>query len=126
MWLDPATPSLQLFLKLIIKSQSPQGSIGKCIVKAAKPRTAIPLILLGVRINLDVFGSKLLVKELFRLGFSISFDKVVQHKQTVVPSETVEYMVSQSYQRLLSLSILQMSHTLTLHYFNRSSKKVNN
>ena len=95
-------------------------------MKAAKPRTAIPLILLGVRINLDVFGSKLLVKELFRLGFSISFDKVVQQKQTVVPSETVEYMVSQSYQRLLSISILQMSHTLTLHYFNRSSKKVNN
>lgn len=43
-------------------------------MKAAKPRIAIPLILLRFKISLDnLFGSKWLVNELFHLGFSIFY-----------------------------------------------------
>ena len=70
-------PSLQLFLKLIINSQLCQESINQFIVKVAKPRIAIPPILFSVGISLDVFESKWLVNEMFRLGFFISYDEVV-------------------------------------------------
>ena len=67
--------SLQLFLKLIIYSQLCQESINQFIVKVAKPRIAIPPISVGI--SLDVFESKWLANEMFRLGFFISYDEVV-------------------------------------------------
>ena len=64
------TPSLQLLLKLIIKLQLGQESIGQYLVKATTPRIAIPPIFLCIGISLDnVFGSKWLVDEPFCFGF---------------------------------------------------------
>ena len=48
-----------------------------------------------VRIGIDnVFGSKWLVNELFRLGFYISYDEVVRYKQIVIASENAEDIIS--------------------------------
>ena len=84
-------------MQWIIKSQLRQESLGQCIVKAAKSRIAIPPILFGVWISLDnVYGSKWLVNELFRSGFSISYDEdeVVRYKQAPVASKNAEYIIS--------------------------------
>ena len=83
-------PSLLLFLKLIINSQLRLESIGQCMVKAVKPRIAIPLTLFGFGISFDVFRSKWLVNKLFCLGSSISYKETIQNKQAVVASKIAE------------------------------------
>ena len=88
-------PSLQLFLKLVLNSQLRQESIGRCVVKAAKPRIAIPPILLRFKIILDnLFGSKWLVNELFHLGFSVFYNEVVRYKQAAFATKNSEDMIS--------------------------------
>ena len=42
-----------------------------------------------------VFGSKWLINELARLGFSITYDKVVRYKQSVIQSETLENLLTE-------------------------------
>ena len=42
-----------------------------------------------------VFWSKWLINELSHLGFSISYDEVVRHKQSIIQSETFENLLSE-------------------------------
>lgn len=73
-----------------------QNSIGHAIVQASRPRSVIAPIMFGVGIEMDhVFGSKWLINELSRLGFSISYDEVVKYKQSVIQTETVENVLSE-------------------------------
>ena len=66
---------LQTFLKIIIQSELKQNSIGHSIAQSARPRSVITSTLFGVGVEMDhVFGSRWLVDELSRLGFSISYD----------------------------------------------------
>ena len=68
-----------------------QVSIGQCLLKAARPRSVIPPLLFGLGVEMDhVFGSKWLINELSRLGFSISNDEVTRYKQSVLKNETIE------------------------------------
>ena len=61
------------------------------MLKAARPRSVIPPLLFGLGVEMDhVFGSKWLINELSRLGFSISYDEVTRYKQSVVKNETIE------------------------------------
>ncbi len=71
---------LQTFLKTIISSlQLKQTSIGHAIVQATRHKSVIMPILFGLGVEMDhVFGSKWLVNELARLGFSVSYDEVAR------------------------------------------------
>lgn len=73
-----------------------QNSIGHTIVQSSRPRSVITPTLFGVGVETDhVFGSKWLINELSRLGFSVSYDEVVKYKQSVIQSETLETLLSE-------------------------------
>ena len=66
--------SLTAFLQVLVPSVIKQVSTGQCLLKAARPRSVIPPLLFGLGVEMDhVFGSKWLINELSRLGFSISY-----------------------------------------------------
>lgn len=88
-------PSLKTLLaNLIPTNEIRQVSIGQAIVHAMRPRTVIVLIMFGLGIEMDhVFGSKWLIKELFKLGFSISYNEIKLFKQSVVQDEDCETLM---------------------------------
>jgi len=87
---------LQSFLKIIIKSELKQNSIGHSIVQSARPRSVITPTLFGIGVEMDhVFGSRWLVDELSRLGFSISYDEVNRYKQSVIQSESLNNLLEE-------------------------------
>ena len=83
---------LQMLMKTIVSSELKQSSMGQCIVQAARPRSVITPALFGLGVELDhVFGSKWLINELSRLGFSVAYDEVNRYiKQSVIKSESLE------------------------------------
>ena len=84
---------LQTFLKIIIRSELKQNSIGHSIVQSARPRSPT---LFGVGVEMDhVFGSRWLVDELSQLGFSISHDEVNRYKQSVIESESLDSLLAE-------------------------------
>ena len=87
---------LQTLMKTIVSSELKQNSIGQCIVQAARPRSVITPTLFGIGVELDhVFGSKWLINELSRLGFSIAYDEVNRYKQSVIQSESLENLLTE-------------------------------
>ena len=87
---------LQKFLEIIISSKVKQNSIGHSILQSARPRSVITPTLFGVGVEMDhVFGSKWLINELSRLGFSITFDEVNWYKQSVIQSESLENLLTE-------------------------------
>ena len=61
-----------------------------CIIKASRPRTALPALLFGLGTECDhVIGSKWLVDELFKLGLSISYSEVNMFKESVIANQSV-------------------------------------
>jgi len=53
-------------------------------------------ILFGLGVEIDhVFGSKWLISQLSRLGFSISYDEVVRYKQSVIQSENSDSLIAE-------------------------------
>ena len=76
--------SLQILLGALIPSDLKQVAIGHCILGATRPKSVIPPVPFGVGIEMDhMFGSRWLVNELHRLGFSISYDEVIKYKHSV-------------------------------------------
>ena len=74
--------SLKCFLQLLIPSSIKRSSIGQCIVQGSRPRTVISPILFGVGVQMDKsLGSKWLVNQLSRLGFSITSGKKKKKKE---------------------------------------------
>ena len=91
-------PLLSLFLKSIVSSNLEQISLGECIVQAARPRTVITPICLGLGVELHhTFGSKFLIKQLARLGFCVSNDEIIRYKQSVVLSKPPGYPTGKQY-----------------------------
>jgi len=79
---------LRSFLEVLIKSPLKLASIGQAITHAVRPRSTIPPIQFGTAVELDhMFGSKWLLTELSRLGFTASPDEVLLYKQAVVVNE---------------------------------------
>ena len=73
-------------------------SIGQCIVSAAKPRSSLPPVLFGLGVEIDKeFGSRWIIEELYRLGFSVSCDEVKRFKQSVVLDEKVGDFITTSF-----------------------------
>ena len=67
-----------------------QAPIGQCFLKAMKPNSVIPplLFILGVETD-HTIGSKSLLIELSKLGYSISYDEVKWYKQSLMMSESI-------------------------------------
>ena len=83
--------NLLLLLNLLAKSKIKQEALVQCIIKAVTPRTVILSILYRIEIELNnLFGSKWLFNELYRLGYFISYDEVPRCKQVVLLSENSE------------------------------------
>lgn len=93
---------LQTLLKTIISSELKQTSIGHAIVQSSR-RAVLTPTLFGLGVEMDhVFGSRWLIDELSRLGFSISYDEVNRYKQSVIESKSHEDLLSISLVPLLS------------------------
>ena len=79
--LDILPRTLRLLLTGLIPNSIQTASIGQCIFKAAKPRSIIPPILLGLGVEMDHnFDSKWMINELAKLGFSVNYDEVNRYK----------------------------------------------
>ena len=85
-------------MKLLVSSPLKQVSIGQCLLKAARERFVLPPLMFGLAVEIDnIFGSKWLINELCKLGFSISYDEVTKYKQTVLSTTDVEDILSTAY-----------------------------
>ena len=63
---------LNTLLSYVVPETAKRSSISQCIIKASWPRTSLPPLSFGPGIECDdVFGSKWLINELLKLGFSI-------------------------------------------------------
>ena len=81
---------LNIRLSYAVPDTVKRSSICQCVIKASPPCTWLPLLLFGLGIDCDhVFGSKWLVNELFKLGFSISYFEVNRFKKSVVVNQSV-------------------------------------
>ena len=90
--------SLRLLLKAIIPNQVKVVSIGQCIVSAAKPRSSLPAVLFGLGVEVDEeIGSRWIIEERYRFGFSVSYDEVKRFKQSVVLDEKVDDVITTSF-----------------------------
>ena len=88
-WLPP---SLRLFLEKRIKNPLHQASVGRCIVNVTRPHSALAPIPFGLGVEMDhSFGSKWLINELNALAFFVSYDDVVQYKQSITENEDNKY-----------------------------------
>ena len=68
---------LNTLLSYVVPEAVKRSSICQCIIKASRPRTALPALLFRLGIECDhVFGSKWLLNELFNFGFPISYSEV--------------------------------------------------
>ena len=76
-------------------SELKQNSIGHSIVQSARKNVITPT-LFGLGVEMDhVFGSRWLIDEMSRLGFSISYDEVNQYKQSVIQSESFDNLLTE-------------------------------
>ena len=79
---------LKMFLSFFTKSELQQESIGQTIVKVSAPNQ-IPPILFALSVEMDnLFGSRWLIDELFKLGFGVSYSEVIRFKQACVINES--------------------------------------
>ena len=78
-------PLLKLFMKFLVLSNLKQNSIGQCLVQAARPWSIATPIPLALGVDVDHYvGSRNLIVELSRLGFSVSYDEVIRYKQSYI------------------------------------------
>ena len=84
-------PLLQLHMQTLVGNKVKEAAISQAIVQAARPRSVITPILFGVGVEVDhICGSKYIVDELARLGFSVSSYEVNRYKQSVMQSQPCE------------------------------------
>ena len=87
---DVTPPLLRAFLSTLVSSKLKQMTIGQCVVQAARPRSVIAPLLLGLALDLDLqHGSESLITKLARFGFGFcaSYDETVRYKQSVVVAQ---------------------------------------
>ena len=86
------SPLLRMFLSKVVPNEIKQAAVGQCIIIAARPRTATPPLLFGIGVEVDhIFGSRWLIDELFKIGFSVSYSEVNRFKQSIVQTEDSNY-----------------------------------
>ena len=91
-------PLLLIMLKTLVPYIKQQISISQCFTKTVKPRSFLLLVLFGLGVEMDhIFGSRWLIDELFRLGFSVSYNEVNRFRQEVVQSESIEQLLPETF-----------------------------
>lgn len=76
---------LVVFLKELVSSRVKVNALSQCIVQAARPQTAVLPVPLSVTVSIDnVCGSSELIIESARLGLCVSYDELLQFKQSVI------------------------------------------
>ena len=82
---DFLLPMLKYFMRLLVDSEIKQPTIGQSLIKAMKAKSVIPPLLFGLGVEIDhIVGSKILIIELAKLGFSIRYDEVNRFKQSAL------------------------------------------
>ena len=77
-------PSLRQFLSHFTQSELKQESVGQTIVKLSAP-SQNPPILFALTVEMDnLYGSRWLIDELFKLGFCSSYGELTRFKQATV------------------------------------------
>ena len=77
--------SLRKLLEVLIKGRLKRSSVGRVIVSAARLRSAVFSITFGLGVETDnMSGSRWLIDKLSKLDFSVSYDEIKHHKQSVV------------------------------------------
>jgi len=95
---DTTPPLLHLLLRNMISSQMKQFTIAQCILQAARPRTFIAPLLLGLGVQLDHnYGSKFLLQQLSRLGMTASYDEVERYRQSVLEATCPDSVVGSTF-----------------------------
>ena len=93
---------LNTLLSYVVPETVKRSSICQCIIKASRPRIALPPLSFGLGIECDhAFGSKWLVNE-FKLGFSISYSEVNRFKKSVVANQPMGNSVINSYPKVFT------------------------
>lgn len=81
-------PLLQTFLTCVTSNPLKRSALGQCLVQAARPRTMLAPLLLGLAVELDhLYGSSSLITHLSRFGFCLSYDEVTRYKQSIIMSQ---------------------------------------
>ena len=89
MGIDFLPPFLRLFMELLIAPSLKQASLGQCLLKVMKPNSVIPPLLFGLEVETNhAIGSKTLLIELAKLGYSISYDEIKRYKQSLMKNES--------------------------------------
>ena len=89
------TDTLKKFLGILVRSRLKKISIRHSIMGCARPRSAIFQIPFGLGVEMDnQFGSRWLIYELSKLGFSVSHDEVKCFKQSVVEHDDYQHGIS--------------------------------
>jgi len=79
---------LQLFMHTLISADIKCSAISQCIVQAARPKSALMPLLLGLSLSIDqLSGSKDLVTEIARLGLCLSYDELTRFKHSVINTQ---------------------------------------
>jgi len=85
---DFLSPLLSTFLNSIVSDRRKSVAVGHCLMQAARPRSVLSPLLLGLSIELDhLHGSSFLVTHLSHLGFCGSYDELTCYKQSFVTSQ---------------------------------------
>jgi len=86
---DIIPPLLKLFIQSLVTSELKQLALAEALIQAARPQSCIMPLLFGLGVQLDhEFGSKFLLTQLSRLGFSISYDEVARYKMSVMQASS--------------------------------------
>lgn len=81
---------LKKCMKTLINSPIKRNAISQCLVQATRPRTALMPLLFGLTVSIDCLtGSKDLIVQTARMGFSLSYDEIIRYKQSVVVNKTL-------------------------------------
>ena len=89
---------LCIFLQAIIKTPTKVVSIGQAIVHITRPRSCLAPVPFGLAVQVNhVFGSKWLISQLSRLGFSVGPEEVTRYKQSVVENEKLTDVLNDNF-----------------------------
>jgi hypothetical protein len=75
---------LKTFMQTLLGNEMHMTSLSHCIVRAERPRSVLSPIPCALGTFVDhMFGSKMLLHQLARLGLCVSWDEVYRYRQSV-------------------------------------------
>jgi len=114
-------PLLATFMQSLVRCKLKQSALSQVLIQASRPQSIIMPLLFALGVQL---GSKFLLQELPRLGFSVSYDEVTRFKMSVMQShsnnadaETMLPLMSVLLNTLLTILIIMCARSMaTIHF----------